>query len=123
MNGKSIVIVDDEAIIAETLQSLLEIKTDFNVKVFTESAAALEFIRGNPLDLLLTDYYMPNLSGLDLIKESRGIHPELPVIVLTGYYNPGEMDHLAESDDKITIMLKPWNSAALIDKIRSLLAD
>ena len=48
---------------------------------------ALEIFRQEPVELILTDQRMPNISGLDLIKAARGINPESHVIVMTAYGN------------------------------------
>ncbi len=121
MSNKSIVIVDDEPMITENIKDILEISTSLSVTAFTRPADALSHIQKHPVDLLLTDYLMPGMNGLELLTRVREFYPAMPVLILTGYYNSREMDHLSANDDKIVIMLKPWSSSALLDRIQTLL--
>jgi CheY-like chemotaxis protein len=52
--------------------------------------AALEALRENPasFDLLMTDYSMPDMTGIDLIRAAIQLRPDLPAVLLTGYGRP-----------------------------------
>ncbi len=85
-HGQSIMFVDDESSVAAVAQAMLE-KLGYRVLVFTDPRQALDHLRvsGYDLSLLMTDLSMPGLSGVDLIRESTRLHPQLPAILLTGY--------------------------------------
>jgi PAS domain S-box-containing protein len=59
------------------------------VKTFSDSLAAKQFFTENPdyFDVIVTDYAMPNLTGLDLANFMLSIRPELPILICTGYSN------------------------------------
>jgi CheY-like chemotaxis protein len=59
----------------------------FFVRTCTDPAAALVALRANPtaFDLVVTDYTMPGMSGLDVAREVRAIRADLPVAVASGY--------------------------------------
>jgi len=59
----------------------------FRVSGFEDGATALQAVRGNPddFDLVVTDFNMPGLSGLEVAKELQRIRPGLPVVITSGY--------------------------------------
>jgi two-component system, NarL family, nitrate/nitrite response regulator NarL len=79
-----ILIVDDHAIILDGLEALLKQKEDLTLVAKTANAHyALAYLRKDEVDVLITDYSMPDMSGIDLITEARKLKPELKVIVLS----------------------------------------
>ncbi len=59
-------------------------------------------------DLLITDYYLPDLNGTDLIKKVREINPDLPAILLTGSREPSVVE-VAKAIPRCAILHKPLN--------------
>jgi len=93
------------------------------VTVAAESGeAALEAIGYRPPDLCVVDYFMPGMSGAELIRELRGSHDErlrrVKVIGLTGYEG-GDRELLRAGAD--LVLRKPWNEAALLAAVGRLL--
>jgi len=81
-----ILVVDDEATQRELVCGYLK-KQGFEVFVAPSAERALELFRQEPVELILTDQRMPNLSGLDLLKAAQALNPETSVIVMTAYGN------------------------------------
>lgn len=88
-------IVDDEPFIIEGLYDIVDwAKLGMEIVGHAENGAiALEAMKVTPADILITDISMPVMNGLDLIRHVRAVHPELKVIVLSGY---NEFDYLKE---------------------------
>lgn len=80
-----IVVVEDEPITAILLSQLIE-KQGHKTTVFMESPAALEWLRENvdTVDILMTDQFMPDLSGIELATDVLTLNGEMPVILCTG---------------------------------------
>jgi DNA-binding NtrC family response regulator len=84
MNGATLLLADDDAPQRAMLAGALEMQ-GHQVLQAPDGVQALEMLRGNPVDLLLTDLRMPGLDGLELLTEVRGLNPLIPVVVMTAY--------------------------------------
>jgi response regulator RpfG family c-di-GMP phosphodiesterase len=81
--GEHILVVDDDAAIRQVLcESLADL--GYRSSPAADGRQALARIRSGPCDLLISDIDMPGLDGLGLLREVRGLRPELGVILLTG---------------------------------------
>jgi DNA-binding NtrC family response regulator len=82
----NILVVDDEAVMLESIRIGLESNGH---RVFQAHSAqeALDqlYFNGHRIDLVATDYLMPTMNGIDLLKAIRRRHPTLPVILITAY--------------------------------------
>lgn len=84
--NKSIVLVDDDLDILESFESYLSVfLPNVTIKTFNFPLEALEYIKKNSVDFLITDVTMPKMTGLELITEIRKEKP-LPAYVVTGYF-------------------------------------
>lgn len=83
--GKRILYVDDDAMMTHLVKRLLA-KCGFEVTVFEDPWAALSYLRhaSNPPDLVITDYTMPFLSGLELSREILSLRPDMPIVLISG---------------------------------------
>jgi two-component system NtrC family response regulator len=79
-----VLVVDDQPAQRELITGFLR-KQNFDVLAAESGEKALDKFRAEPFDLVLTDMKMPGMSGLDLLKELRGINPEAAVMVVTAY--------------------------------------
>ena len=79
-----ILVVDDEPAQLELIGGFLE-KRGFEAVLAQSATQALERFRHEPVDLVLTDQKMPDMSGLDLLKALRAVNPETAVIVITAH--------------------------------------
>jgi DNA-binding NtrC family response regulator len=81
-----ILVVDDEATQRELIYGFLK-KQGYEVLLAPSGERALEIVHQEPVELILTDQRMPNLSGLELLKAARAANPETYVILMTAYGN------------------------------------
>ena len=81
-----VLIVDDEPTVALTLaNSLAKLRTEFVVDTAHSFAEALPQAQRTVYKLLITDYKLPGLNGLDLARAVRCISPETHIVLMTGY--------------------------------------
>ena len=80
----SVLIVDDNAAMTRSLADILEVK-GFVVHAANTGADALQILRDNPVDILLTDVKMPDMNGVTLYRLTRTTHPTLTTILMTAY--------------------------------------
>jgi DNA-binding NtrC family response regulator len=84
LSKKRILVVDDDESLRWVTQAQLQ-QSGYDVAAAANAASALEQIRNQPADLVITDLKMPGMSGLDLLKEIRASYPEIIVIMVTAF--------------------------------------
>jgi CheY-like chemotaxis protein len=114
------VLVDDEADVLETVKAVLD--DPFEVLAFTEPRRALAVIASMPVDVLCTDYQMPEMDGLELLSQVRKIQPNLGLILMTGrersyYRTVARIDSGESRDLPLHVLIKPTPPEDLIQAI------
>jgi CheY-like chemotaxis protein/anti-sigma regulatory factor (Ser/Thr protein kinase) len=119
--GKHIMYVDDDEALLFLVKRALT-KRGFEVSIFHDPRQAVEALRERPLayDLLITDYNMPGYSGLEVLKEARLIHPELPVALASGYVTP-EIERNALAAGARALIYKPNDVEEMCATLQGLL--
>ena len=119
-NSKTtVVLVDDENMVLTSLRSFLTLETEYNVETFTSPEAALEFIRSNEIDLVLSDYLMPEMDGITFLAEVRKIKPNVPRIILTGYADKENAIKAINEIGLFQYIEKPWDNNDLLLVLRN----
>lgn len=79
-----LLLVDDHAIVTDGLQVLLQNEEGFTiVEKLVSGNFALAYLKQNEVDLMITDYSMPDMDGLTLVKQAKALRPDLKIIVLS----------------------------------------
>lgn len=119
--SESILIVDDEEIIRESLSFILK-KEGYRVQEAPNGKVALEMIKKDAFDLVLTDLEMPEMKGVELLEQVSQIRPEIFVVIITAY---GSIDTAiaALRMGAMDYILKPIEFDELLVKVRRLLND
>ena len=84
MQKEKILVIDDEEFILQLSRDILS-KINYDVKAISDGNAGIQLIKNEKFDLLLTDIKMPEISGLDIIRQVRTSNKEIPIIVITGH--------------------------------------
>lgn len=85
MNGKQILIVDDNNLILEIMEEQIEhFHPEYRVVLAQDGFAALDNFKREPFDLVVTDYQMPGMTGLDLAANIRRLSPQIPIVLMSG---------------------------------------
>ena len=83
-DATTILVVDDNPSMTKTMADILAVK-GFTVHAAFSGAEALEILRTQHIDILLTDVIMPDMNGVALYRETRKTHPKLVTILMTAY--------------------------------------
>lgn len=78
-----ILVVDDETTIAAVLEQTLT-RSGYDVLLARDGLEAMQKLSMGGIDLVVTDIVMPNMSGLELIKEMQKKHPKVKIIAISG---------------------------------------
>lgn len=117
MSRPIVLVVDDEPLITSMLGMVLDLSLEVEVVATNSSLRAREILRQSPISLLVTDYLMPELNGLHLIRALREQGSTIPVLLLTGYCDEPELAANTEMLKPFEVMVKPWNNEQLIRRI------
>ena len=94
----------------------------YHAEVVEDGPSALESLRRDPFDLLITDVVMPDLNGPELAVQARALNPDLKVILMSGF--PGDaLKDLQASMSGFEFLAKPFRMAELKAVMDRLLAD
>lgn len=80
----NILLVDNEAEFLEAITYWLETK-QHRVQVCYSGSEAIELIKKNPPDIMFLDIHMPDMDGMEVLKNIRDFNKDLPIIMVTGY--------------------------------------
>ncbi len=119
MNRQTIVIVDDEEMVLISLNSFLTLETQYEVKTFTSAKEALEYIKKGRVDLVVSDYLMPEMDGISFLAEVREVKPEVPRIILTGYADKENAIKAINHVGLFQYIEKPWSNDDLLIILRN----
>ncbi len=85
-----------------------------------EGTEGLKIIEsGEPLDLLISDIGLPGLSGLQLADAARAAHPDLPILLITGY--AGKSAETLQLAPNTGLLRKPFTLDELAERVRAML--
>ena len=117
MKEHNILVVDDNKDFADIFCDMLK-ANDYKAECCYGGEQAIEMVKDNVFDILFLDIRMPDMDGIQTLKEIKKISPKSIVIMMTGY-PVDEMVHRAIEEKASDIIYKPFE----IDKVLSLIKD
>lgn len=117
-----IMIVDDDDSVLHVISGLVD-SFGFNTETFTNPKTALVNIIDHPdkFNLVLTDYVMPNMDGVEMIQHIHAIDPKLKFIIISGTLHDEVSDEFKKHYNVIDVIDKPINDELLLSKIQTAL--
>jgi CheY-like chemotaxis protein len=117
-----ILIIDDQGEIRSLVRKMLE---SFGCEVVEAENGhkGLQLFNENPVDLIITDIFMPEKDGLEMIRELRRSHPNLRVLAMSGGGMRGNLDvlRMARSMGAYRVLVKPFSLHEVRDAVREAL--
>lgn len=122
MGNREIVIADDQPSVCKEVAALL--KNEYTVHAFKSGQSALNYLEKNEADLILLDYYMPDMTGFETLLEIRMNKSlsKIPVIFLTAEIND-RMEHEMLQRGAADYLRKPIDATELRKCVRKYLSD
>jgi two-component system nitrogen regulation response regulator NtrX len=120
----SVLIVDDERDFLETMREIFgQLLPDVLVSTATSGVEALTKLKAGPVDLIITDYWMPGMDGLELLVEARRIRPGLRSIMLTAHPDTDLACRATQEAQTSVVIAKPFDIEVLAGAVDFVLAE
>lgn len=119
MNNSKIIIVDDEKIVTSAFRTLLKVEGFDNGQFFNSPKDALEYLKTDTPDLIISDFLMPDMNGLEFLREAKKLYPEVSMILLTGYADKENAIKAINEIGLYKYIEKPWDNDSLINDIKN----
>jgi len=119
MNTMKILVVDDEDIVLESCQAVFELE-GFEALLVPSADKALGAMKNNDFDLLLIDVKMPKKDGMYLMRKIKEQWPDIPIIVMSGYYTTETIQEAIRMG-AATFIAKPFEPDELIKIVRQVI--
>ena len=115
----TILVVDDDELIISSLRGLFALETGYDVLTISEPAAAIAELERRPVDLIISDFLMPEINGVELLKKARALQPETVRILLTGFADKENAIRAINEAGLYHYLEKPWDNDSLLNLVRN----
>ena len=112
-----VLFIDDEERILRSMKALF--KRQYNVFTTTDPAEALDILKDQDIDVIVSDQRMPEVTGIELLKQVKQLSPRTMRILLTGYADMKATLDAINEGEVFRYLKKPWNN----DDLKSILAE
>src|SRR6266542_711789 len=116
MEQATVLVVDDEARVLDSLEAVLA--ADFHVLRATGGETALALLRDHEVAVVLTDYRMPGMTGVELLRRSQEVAPDAVRMVLTAYTDVDSLMDAINTGRIYHFIAKPWDPNELLLIVR-----
>jgi CheY-like chemotaxis protein len=115
----TIFVVDDEPLLLDLAAAILQ-PMGFNVQTFRDPQTALAAFPAAKPTVVVTDYAMGEMNGLDLVRECKRINPNQKILLLSGTVDESIYAELLHKPDRF--LAKPYQVREFIESIKKLVA-
>lgn len=119
----SIALVDDDEMALSSLRALFSLETDYSVTCFENPVRACKELERTRVDVVVSDYLMPEMNGIDLLREVRRVQPEAARILLTGFADKENAIRAINEVGLYQYLEKPWDNQEMLIVIRNALQE
>jgi CheY-like chemotaxis protein/predicted regulator of Ras-like GTPase activity (Roadblock/LC7/MglB family) len=122
MNSKRILIVDDDPdLLFLVAHGIKNLGPDYQVSTASSGNSALEHVQKHRFDLVVTDYMMPEMTGIDLVREVRQTSPNICFILMTAHHESAQMKEKIGDLKLAAFVGKPFTMPELLKVIQQVL--
>lgn len=114
-----VVIVDDEEMVITSIRAFLQMETEYEVNGFTRPEEAVKHMEATPVDVVVSDYLMPKMNGIQFLAKAKQLQPEAARVLLTGHADKQSAIVAINDVGLYQYLEKPWDNAQLLLVIQS----
>lgn len=118
-----ILFLDDDELALRSLRALFSLETDYEFVVAQDPHEALKLLDASQFDLILSDYLMPKMNGLEFLKEARHRQPDAVRMLLTGFADKENAIRAINEVGLYQYLEKPWSNDSLLITVRNALHE
>lgn len=118
-DSATVMVVDDEEMVARSIRSFLELETSYRVLPYTSPVRALEAADDEPVSVVVADFMMPEMDGITFLRRLRDKQPQATRILLTGYADKENAIRAINEAGLYHYLEKPWSNETLKLVIRN----
>ena len=119
MSNAKIVITDDEKMVTSAFKTLLKVEGYNDVNCFNNPLEAVDFLKNNKPDIIISDFLMPEMNGLEFLRKAKALYPEVSMILLTGYADKENAIRAINEIGLYKYIEKPWDNDDLLFNVRN----
>ena len=119
IKSSKIVVVDDDRIVTSALKTLFRMEGFTGANYFNDPNEAIEFMKTEKPDLILSDFLMPQMNGFEFLSVAKGLYPDASMILLTGYADKENAIRAINEIGLYKYIEKPWDNDDLIMNIQN----
>ena len=107
-------IVDDEEMVITSVRAYLQLETDYEIHGFTQPEQAIKHMENHQVDIAVSDYLMPKISGIQFLGRAKQLQPEASRVLLTGHADKHSAIQAINEVGLYQYVEKPWENAQLL---------
>ena len=119
MAEETVLIVDDEAMVTSALRGLLQLETSYRIMTSNSPRDALDIVQRERVDVVIADFMMPDMDGIQFLSKCREVKPVTTRILLTGYADKQNAIRAINQAGLYYYLEKPWNNEQLLIIVRN----
>ena len=109
----SVLIVDDEEMVLSSLRGVFTLQTEYEIHEASKPKDAIALVERAPVDVVISDFLMPEMNGIELLKEIKRLQPESVRLLLTGYADKENAIKAINDVGLYQYIEKPWENEDL----------
>jgi DNA-binding NtrC family response regulator len=110
----TVLIVDDEEMVLTSIRTLLLLEGDYEVQSLSSPHEAVKILRTQTVDVTVSDYLMPGMTGIQLLAQAKELQPEATRVLLTGHADKASAIQAINEVGLFQYLEKPWDNTQLL---------
>src|SRR5437868_9183913 len=97
-----------------SIRAFLQLETDYAIHGFNDPQDAVRHLQTNPVDVVISDYLMPKMNGIQMLAKAKELQPEAARVLLTGHADKQSAIQAINDVGLYQYVEKPWENAQLL---------